>query len=132
MLHEIRNPYINVYWTARERLLQAGVNTRVVLTSGLTVAIETGADRRRENVLTSDEVGLIILDAAAAKTTRPIVLAARNSKALYRIDAIYPSYMPLHYVLMFPHGDRGWNPRMSLRNKDRTRARDKLTQQVYY
>jgi hypothetical protein len=116
MLYEIKNPYINVYQTARERLRQAGANARIILTSGLTVAIETGADCRRENVPTSDEVSLIILDAAAAKTTRPIVLAARNSKALYRINAIYPSYMPLHYVLMFPHGDRGWNPRMSLRN----------------
>jgi hypothetical protein len=88
-------------------LRQAGVNTCVVLTSGLTVAIETGADRRRKNVLTSNEVSLIILDAAAAETTRPIVLAARNSKALYRINAIYPSYMPLHYVLMFLHRDCG-------------------------
>jgi hypothetical protein len=86
-------------------LRQAGTNTRIVFTSRLTVAIETGADRCRENVLTSNEVGLVILDAAAAKTSRPIVLAARNSKALYCINAIYLSYMLLHYVLMFLHRD---------------------------
>ena len=128
MLHEIRNPYINVYQTARERLQQAGANTYIVLTSRLTVAIETGADRRCKNVLTSNEVSLIILDATAAKTTYFIILAACNSRALYYINAVYLSYMLLHYVLMFPHRDCGQNSKMLLYNKDRTCVRDRLTQ----
>ena len=118
MLYEIRNPYINVYQTTRERLQQAGANTYIVLTSRLTVAIETGADRRRKNVLTSNEVSLIILDAAAAKTSYFIILAAYNSKVLYYINAIYLSYMLLHYVLMFLYRDCSQNSKMLLCNKD--------------
>ena len=75
MLYKIKNPYINVYQTACKRLQQAGANNCIVLTSRLTVAIEIGADCCCENVLTSNKVSLIILDAAAAKTTRSIVLA---------------------------------------------------------
>ena len=128
MLYEIRNLYINVYQTTCKRLQQAGANTYIILTSRLTIAIETGADRRRKNVLTSNEVSLIILDAAAAKTTCLIILAACNFRALYYINAIYPSYMLLHYVLMFPHRDCGQNSKMLLYNKDRTCVKDRLTQ----
>ena len=121
MLHEIRNPYISIYRTAQERINQAATDARVVLTSGLTLALETGADRRRENIPTSAELGLVIPDAAAAETVRPIILAARNSSALFSISAAHPSYMPLHYVLMFPHGDQGWSPGLFLRNRDGSR-----------
>ena len=132
MLHEIRNPYISIYRTAQERINQAATDARVVLTSGLTLALETGADRRRENIPTSAELGLVIPDAAAAETVRPVILAARNSSALFSISAAHPSYMPLHYVLMFPHGDQGWSPGLFLRNRDGSRQRVKLTEQVYY
>jgi hypothetical protein len=73
-----------------------------------------------------------IPDAAAAETVRPIVLAARNSTALFTISAAHPSYMPLHYVLMFPHGDQGWSPSLRLRDHERSRQNLSLTQQVYY
>ena len=132
MLHEISNPYISIYRTARERINQAANDASILLTSNLSLALETGIDRRRENVPTSDELGLVIPDAAAAETCRPIVLAARNSTATYKISAAHPSYMPLHYVLMFPHGDRGWSPGLRLCNRDGSREMDKLTQQAYY
>ena len=132
MLHYIKNQYITIYQTARERLQGAAANVRIVLTSRLTIALETGLDQRRENLLTSDKVGLIILDAAAYETTRPIVLASRVSNTLFQINAIYLAYMALHYVLMFPYSNTGQCPSMMLRNDDEARKRDKLTQQVYY
>ena len=128
MLYKIRNPYINVYQTTCERLQQVGANTYIILTSKLTIAIKTSADRRCKNVLTSNEVSLIILDAAAAKTTRLIILAAYNSRALYYINAVYLSYMLLHYVLMFLHRDCSQNSKMLLYNKDKTCAKNRLTQ----
>ena len=132
MLYKINNPYISVYQTTRERLQQAGANNYIILTSRLTVTIETSADRRCKNVLTSNKVSLILLDAAAAKTSCLIILAAYNSKALYCINAIHLFYMLLHYVLMFLHRDRSQNPRMLLYNNNETCIRNKLTQQVYY
>ncbi|UPX12183.1 uncharacterized protein EKO05_0002747 [Ascochyta rabiei] len=132
MLYEINNPYISIYRTAQDRLNSSAADARVILTSRLTLALETGQDRRRENVPTSDELGLVIPDAAGAETSRPIVLAARNSSALFTISAAHPSYMPLHYVLMFPHGDSGWRPGLTLRNQDGSRLQTLLTQQTYY
>ncbi|CAG8754315.1 12283_t:CDS:2, partial [Dentiscutata erythropus] len=38
-----------------------------------------------------------------------IVLYKQNS-SLQRISQTYSSYIPLHYVLLFPHRDPGWHP----------------------
>lgn len=133
MLYEISNPYISIYRTARERLRQASTDdSMVVLTDRITLAMETGPDRRRENIPTSDEIGLVIPDAQATDTVRPIVLAARNASSFYRISAAHPSYMPLHYVLMFPHGDRGWSPNLYLIDRDGVRQQTQVSQQMYY
>lgn len=61
MLHEVNNRYIVIYRTARERLRDAAVDSRIILTTRLTVALETGLDQRRENLLMGDKVGLVIL-----------------------------------------------------------------------
>lgn len=132
MLHEIKNPYISLYLTARERINQAGTGSAVLLTSNLQLVLETGPDRRRENIPTSDEVALILPDAAAAETSRPVTIAARDSPALFTISAAHPSYMPLHYVLMFPNGDSGWAPGLALRNREGARVRHTISQQQYY
>jgi hypothetical protein len=137
MLHLVKNPYINIYMMAKDRSRHAGSDTQVVLTTGLTLALETGVDRRRENVPTCDEVSLVIPDIAAAETSRPIVLAARNNpRSLFYINAVHPAYLPLHYVLMFPHGDKGWHPNIQLRfiaKADGTeRVRDTVSQQSWF
>ncbi|EMD86726.1 hypothetical protein COCC4DRAFT_143500 [Bipolaris maydis ATCC 48331] len=127
MLCEVNNPYINIYRTAKERLCEAASNdTRVLLTSNLRFTLETGTDRRLENIPTSDEVAAVIPDTAASETCRPIVLEARNSSALFRITATHPTYMPLHYILMFPCGDSGWHPGLTL-SENSSRASLKLT-----
>jgi hypothetical protein len=132
MLQGIQNPYVSIYRTARERIQAAPADATIVFTGSHKMFLETGSDRRRENIPTSDELGLIIPDAAATETVRPIVLAARNSSRLYHISAAHPSYMPLHYVLMFPHGDRSWSPGLLLQNRQGLRQRTSVTQQVYY
>jgi hypothetical protein len=80
--------------------------------------MESGADRRQENLLTSNKVAAILTDEFNGASRRDIVLAVRNPRgrepALARIDPTHAAYMPLHYVLLFPSGDYGWHYEMQL------------------
>ena len=82
--------------------------------------LQAGRDRRRENLLTSDEVAVIIPDEHGDAGFRDIVLAERPGPGeptqYHRISSNHAAYMPLHYVLLFPYGDRGWNWGLQLRD----------------
>ena len=135
MLNNARNPYIPLYQTARERL-QARQHTaelsRVILNPQMRLVLEEGADRRRENLPTSDEVAVIIPDENSDPSCRDIILAERGGPAdqprCHRINATHAAYMPLHYVLLFPYGDHGWHFGLRLRGN---RERDRLTLRQY-
>jgi hypothetical protein len=62
LLYEVRNPFIRLYLTARERLQQqhAAGPSRVILNPQMRLVLEARTDRRRENLPTSDEVTVII------------------------------------------------------------------------
>ena len=62
MLREVSNPFIRLYLTARERLQQQHATgpSRVILNPQMRLVLEQGADRRRENMPTNDEVAAII------------------------------------------------------------------------
>ena len=100
------------------------------------LVLEEGADRRRENLPTSDEVAVIIPDENGGPSCRDIILAERSGPderpRYHRIHATHPAYMPLHYVLLFPHGDYGWHYQIQLRDRHRTRQRDRLTLRHYF
>ena len=136
MLDQAPNPYIRLYLTARERL-QAQPHTvgpsRVILNPQMRLVLEHGADRRRENLPTSDEVAVIIPDENGDPNYRDIVLAERGEPAdrprYHRVNATHPAYMPLHYVLLFPRGDHGWHYQLRLRGD---RQRDRLTLRQFF
>ena len=80
MLHEC-NPFIPIYQTAKKRLDNANMDTsdeitRVVLNPQLQLIVESGADRRRCNLPTSNEVAMIIGDEYAESGFRDIILAS--------------------------------------------------------
>ena len=96
------------------------------------LVLEESADRRRENLPTSDKVAVIIPDENGDPSFRDIVLAERGGRPAdqprcRRIHATHPAYMPLHYVLLFPRGDPGWHFELQLRG-DRDRNRLTLRQ----
>ena len=120
MLHEVRNPCIQLHITARERLQthqrqqqHAAGPSRIILNPQIRLVLKEGADRRRENLLTSDEVTVIIPDEYSDPSCRDIILTERigpDERPRYRrINATQAAYMPLHYVLLFPHGDYSWH-----------------------
>ena len=64
---------------------------------------------------------------------RDIVLHLRGNNELIRISECHPAYLPLHYVLLFPYGELGWEPQ--LKQWDVLRGQptnDHLTQLQFY
>jgi hypothetical protein len=73
--------------------------------------LELGADCRRENLLTSNEVTALIPDEYTDASRRDLVLtvreAGRERPQMRTVNVTHVAYMPLHYVLLFPYGDPG-------------------------
>lgn len=132
------NPFIPLYKTAKERLDDVppeNGDVRVVLNPQLRLVMESGADKRRHNLPTSNEVAAIIPDEYGEAGFRDIVLAHRNPDAnrLFSvIDPNHAAYMPLHYVLLFPSGERGWHWGLRLRDELNRRKNLRLQQREFY
>lgn len=116
MLEDI-NPYVGIYRTARERLQMAPTDAdtdlpRVLLNPQLQLVVEQNADWQRHNLLTAAEVAIVLIgDKTDQPTGQNIQLQTRgtpeNPSGCVRISQNHASYMPLHYVLLFPQGDEG-------------------------
>ena len=116
MLQEC-NPLIQLYFTARERFAEIGETEdkcRLILNPQLRLVVERGADLRRENLPTADEVSMILPEEYGSAGFRDIVLARRVNgqdvaNSFTRINPNHALYLPLHYVLLFPYGEHGWH-----------------------
>ena len=127
MLRDVHNPFIDMYISAREALQNNGntVETlRIILNPQICLIMETGADRRKENLPTSNEVSLIIQDDEySGLGHRDIVVTEHypdgTGPKFHRISHNNAVYIPLHYVLLFPTGQRGWTWGLQLDNEHR-------------
>jgi hypothetical protein len=137
------NPFYAVYLTAKERLDAAATSqedTRIILSPQLRLIMEKGADRRRENLPTGNEVALLIPEEDGKPGGRDLILAhrpapgsAEEGGSLTRIHFTHPAYMPLHYVLLFPNGDVGRHFGLQLQaNANRERKQLRMSAQMYY
>ena len=139
MLQET-NPLIHIYLTARERLIEiAEVETsfRIILNPQLRLVVERGADLRRENLPTADEVSMILLEEYESAGFRDIVLASRTNgddqgNHFTLINPNHASYLPLHYVLLFPYREPGWHWRRTLDNREGGHQKKNLSQRTFY
>ncbi|XP_052189897.1 uncharacterized protein LOC127799715 [Diospyros lotus] len=91
-------------------------------------------DRRRYNLPTADEIAIVIPgDGTEASGMRDIILHFRGNNELMQINECHPAYLPLHYVLLFPYGELGWEPELKLWNVQYDRpSTDLLTQMDFY
>ena len=75
--------------------------------------LEASADRHYKNLLTSNKVAIIIPDKYSNAGFRNIVFIKcymPNKPPQYcRINLVHAAYMPLYYILLFPHGNTGWH-----------------------
>jgi len=93
--------------------------------------MEPGKDIRTENLLTADDVSLIIPDEYGERSFRDVVLAKRDGSGFNRIPASHPGYMPLAYPLMFPSGKSGFRWNLQLHQR-RGRTMTRVTPRAYY
>jgi hypothetical protein len=139
MLQE-SNPLIQVYLTARERFAEIAAaedDFRIILNPQLNLVVERGADLRRENLPMADEVSMILPEEYGRAGFRDIVLARRShgedeGNSFTLINPNHAAYLPLQYVLLFPHGEHGWHWGRTLLNREGNRQNKNLSQRVFY
>ena len=104
------NPYIQFRRNSTERIAE-----NAQLTIRLTMLNPTVRDPRRYNRPTADEVAAIIVQPENDNEPldRDIVIQRRTGQ-LRRISQHSPSYIPMRYPLIFPHGEEGWHPLIPL------------------
>jgi len=134
------SPFIQLNLTARERFAQLSEqepNLRIILDPRLSLVVETGADMRRENLPTANEVAMILPEEYGKGGFRDIVLAERINGEIPNcgFSIIYPnhaSYLPLHYVLLFPYGEPGWHWARTLVNEDGNHQNLRMSQRTFF
>ena len=91
---------------------------RVLINLQTRLVMEHGADRRREIPPTRTEAALTLPDDDddADPSSGDILLTYRRATATSRpytcISPNNAAYMPLHYALLFPHGEHEWFSQM--------------------
>ncbi|KDO36024.1 hypothetical protein CISIN_1g041983mg [Citrus sinensis] len=63
----------------------------------------------------SEVTGLIVGDFSEANFQRDVIIEHRT-KGLRRITDLHPSFMPMTYPLIYPYGEDGYRPDISLRD----------------
>ncbi|XP_026420322.1 uncharacterized protein LOC113316331 [Papaver somniferum] len=72
------------------------------------------SDKRRYNMPTAEEVSVIVPEKPSdIKAPCDILLHLKAGKGFTRINECHPTYLPLHYVLLFPYGELGWSTELA-------------------
>lgn len=107
ILHE-ENEFVKLYKNAFETMpFLPEVKIRI--------KAQSGKDRRQYNLPTSNEIAVLL--PGEIQEERDIILK-KQSGGLQRISSSNACYDPLHYVLLFPKGDFGWE--LNMKKKDNT------------
>lgn len=85
---------------------------------------------RRYDLPTPGSLGCIVTGDASAGDRYGIVIHSNTGRP-QRIIKLHPTYMPLHYPLLFPYGEPGWCLIMRLGNRTDVGAKH-LTVNMYY
>ncbi|KAG5524165.1 hypothetical protein RHGRI_030983 [Rhododendron griersonianum] len=104
------NPFVDKFRQAYAILEQLDVAGQILPAH---LHYSSSKDRRTYNLPTTDEIAVVIPgDGSKASGMRDIVLHLRGDNQLMQINECHPAYLPLYYVLLFPHGELGWEPEM--------------------
>jgi len=107
MLHDLNNPYVEVFLTAGERIRR---NENISL--NLATIQNSNLDHRRYNYPTAAEIAVIMPGTGEERTShREIILQPRYGP-LQLISELHSSYLPLRYPILFPRGEQGWHVNM--------------------
>ncbi|EIW66351.1 hypothetical protein TREMEDRAFT_65629 [Tremella mesenterica DSM 1558] len=105
------NPYYAAFKTFRDRDRESEEDTPILY---LTVLNPLQNDPRRYNRPTSDEVACVyVADENEPSPGRHIQVYLRGG-GVRNISELHSAYLPLHFTLIYPHGEPGWHPRIPL------------------
>ncbi|SAL95952.1 hypothetical protein [Absidia glauca] len=103
----INNPYASRFQTLFQQYGSEPIGT-------LQLSIRSGRQLgRRYDAQTYPEVSAMVTEETMDGAFSPHDIVVReHSTGTKIISSLNPSYMPLHYVLMYPFGEDGWSPGM--------------------
>lgn len=103
------NPYAQLFMSAHDYV----AGNRAIRHCSLRLLDPWESNGRQFTLPTAQEVGMIICGDQASQTPmhRDVIVHARGG-GLDRIKETDPVYLPLHYVLILPHGTQGWTAGM--------------------
>ena len=100
------------------------------------LVVEAGSDEHRTNLLTANEMAVILPDEYDQACFCDIVICSRHTEGAQQgFSCVHPShaaYMPLQYPLLFLYGDPGWTWTLRLQRQDEQISRANMSQQMYY
>ena len=98
------------------------------------IHLQQGADARRYNLPTVEEIAAIVLgDGSQATGVDHDIIVHLQGGGLCCISNLHPFYLPLHYVLFFPRGEEGWHLNIHLQLQNgRPHCSKKVTQLLWY
>jgi hypothetical protein len=96
--------------------------------------VAPGHDRRRYNLPTADEVAVILpgMEGDSMQLSQRDIVLQNRAGGLQIINDLHPAYVPLYYVLLFPYGENGWHPALSLHSPDSGQTVAKRLTQTRY
>lgn len=111
-MHDI-NPYVSDLKTMAELVSESPEDAPEIR---MVFRAEGTPDPRRYNRPTrSTEVGILIIGSGGRNecdggtTGRDIIVRSKSDGQFQRISELNQFYDPLHYILLFPTGQLGWN-----------------------
>ncbi|KAK9055983.1 hypothetical protein SSX86_027070 [Deinandra increscens subsp. villosa] len=100
------NELIKLFRTARDVCQGSNVND-------FGVRLYQGIAKHPYEAPRADTIGAIIYDGDPNATDFDIIVRDRSDKP-QRVNNLHPCYMSLHYPLLFPYGEQGWSPTLTL------------------
>ncbi|KEP45929.1 putative ATP-dependent DNA helicase PIF1 [Rhizoctonia solani 123E] len=101
-----------------------------VPTLSIVLRQQRNRDPRRYNLPTSDEIALIVPD-NALNHQRDIVLF-KQAGGFQKMDSWNPAYACLHYVLLFPKGEHGFQRHIPIEGANQRQSRRSVSEREYY
>ncbi|KIJ08826.1 hypothetical protein PAXINDRAFT_41049, partial [Paxillus involutus ATCC 200175] len=134
-LHDMllnHHPYVNIYKHAHQVLLEKPPEQRTNIRVRL--HLSEGTDGRRYNLSTANEIAAVIPgDGSDAMNENRDIVLRLQAGGLHRISHLHHAYSTLHYVLLFPKGEKGWHLGIPLHDREGRQSRSKkVTQLLYY
>jgi hypothetical protein len=130
-----KHPGVRLYKKANELTKDMGPDQQCKIA----LHFDLKTDHRCYNLPTntSNEIAVILPGDGDQPTAGRDIILNRRDGHLQEISDMHPLYPSLHYVLLFPTGQLGWHPHISLNQGDQggdnpTHQRERLSQAEYF